>query len=88
MNHLNDYSEYPSFDPYQLLLRRKQHEDDPTSFPIIQHNPDDVAELEEFCKQHNIVGFNFKNMNPKAALNMLKGKIGYIDPPKKEILNG
>jgi len=27
---------YPAFDPYQMLLRRKQREEHPQSFPAIQ----------------------------------------------------
>lgn len=81
-------NQIPDFDPYQSLLRRKQQSEDPMEFPTLEFNIEDVAALEEFCTQHNIVGFNFKHMNPKAALNMLKNKIGYIDSPKKEILNG
>jgi len=50
---------YPSFDPYQMLLRRKQQqEEDPQSFPVIQYDKNDIKELEEFCKQYNIIGFN------------------------------
>jgi len=47
---------YPSFDPYQMLLRRKQQqEEDPQSFPVIQYDKNDIKELEEFCKQYNTI---------------------------------
>ena len=55
-------NQIPDFDPYQLLLRRKQQSEDPTEFPTIEYNVEDVAALEEFCKQHNIISFNFKHM--------------------------
>jgi hypothetical protein len=69
----------PEFDPYKLLLKRKQHQEDPTSIPNIQYNQDDVKELEQFCQKHGILGVNFKNMNPKSILNMLKSKMGIVD---------
>lgn len=69
----------PEFDPYQMLLKRKQCQDDPTFIPKIEHNQEDVKELEEFCTKYGILGLNFKNMNPKAILNMLKSKMGVLD---------
>ena len=69
---------YPAFDPYQMLLRRKQQEENPQSFPVIQYDEHDIRELEEFCKQYNILGFNCGKMGPKAALNMLKKKLGVV----------
>lgn len=69
---------YPAFDPYQMLLRRKQQEEDPQSFPVIQYDERDIRELEEFCKQYNILGFNCGKMGPKAALNILKNKLGVV----------
>ena len=69
---------YPAFDPYQMLLRRKQQEEDPQSFPVIQYDERDIRELEEFCKQYNILGFNCGKIGPKAALNMLKNKLGVV----------
>lgn len=81
-------SEYPSFDPYQLLMRRKQMQDNPHDFPVMQYDLKDIHELEEFCRQYNILGFNCGKMNPKAALNMLKRKVGVINEhiPIKKIL--
>lgn len=81
---------YPAFDPYQMLLRRKQQEEDPQSFPVIQYDEHDIRELEEFCKQYNIIGFNCGKMGPKAALNMLRNKLGVITEKmdNKKILFG
>jgi len=79
---------YPSFDPYQMLMRRKQMQDNPQDIPVVEYDPRDVQELEEFCRQYNILGFNFGKMNPKAALSMLKRKVGVINEhtPIKKIL--
>ena len=81
---------YPAFDPYQMLLRRKHREEDPQSFPVIQYDENDIRELEEFCKKYNILGFNCGKMGPKAALNMLKNKLGVITEKieNKKILLG
>jgi len=46
---------YPSFDPYQMLMRRKQMQDNPQDFPVMEYDPRDVQELEEFCRQYNIL---------------------------------
>lgn len=68
------------FDPYQAMLRRKQSNvDTDTGYindPIQQYDPKDIQELEEFCQRYGIMGFNFGKMNPKAALRMLKGRMG------------
>ena len=66
------------FDPYQAMLSRKKREEDSQSFPTVEYNQNDIRELEEFCKQYNILGFNCGKMGPKAALNMLKNKLGII----------
>ena len=81
---------YPSFDPYQMLMRRKQMQDDPQDIPVMEYDPRDVEELEEFCKNHNILGFNFGRMGPKAALQMLKRKVGVVSEQKinKSLLRG
>lgn len=84
----------PEFDPYKLLLQKKQQQIEPTFIPKVLHNEEDIKELEEFCQKHGILGVNFKNMNPKAILNMLKSKMGVIDTESliknsnKKILNG
>lgn len=81
---------YPAFDPYQMLLKRKQQEENPQSFPVIQYDENDIRELEEFCKQYNILGFNCGKMGPKAALNILRNKLGIITEKveNKKILFG
>jgi len=71
------------FDPYQAMLRRKQSNvDTDTGYindPVQQYDPKDIQELEEFCQQYGIMGFNFGKMNPKSALRMLKGKMGIVE---------
>ncbi len=68
------------FDPYQAMLRRNQSnvsdESGYINTEVQQYDPRDVQELEEFCQQYGIMGFNFGKMNPKSALRMLKGKMG------------
>jgi len=56
----------------------------------MEYNPEDVKELEKFCNEHGILGVNFGKMNPRAALNMLKGKMGVRNEPtiKKGMLYG
>lgn len=63
--------------------------------PIQSFDEKDIKELEEFCLKMGIVGFNCANMNPKAALRMLKIKMGFpieedkpITENKKTILLG
>jgi hypothetical protein len=71
------------FDPYQAMLRRRQSNvDTDTGYNndvVQQYDVKDIQELEEFCQRYGIMGFNFGKMNPKAALRMLKGKMGIID---------
>jgi hypothetical protein len=73
-------SSISGFDPYQAMLRRKQSNvDTDTGYindPVQQYDPKDIQELEEFCQRYGIMGFNFGKMNPKAALRMLKGRMG------------
>lgn len=75
------------FDPYQAMLRRKQSNvSDDTGYinsEVVQYDPKDIQALEEFCQRYGIVGFNCGKMNPKAALQMLKKRIGVID----EVIN-
>jgi len=74
------------FDPYQAMLRRKQSnvsdESGYINTEVQQYDPRDVQELEEFCQQYGIMGFNFGKMNPKAALSMLKKKVGVVSEHK------
>ena len=64
---------------HQFLVRKKQQGED-NKLPEIQSFPeDDVKALESFCNEHGIFGFNFGRMHPKAALKMLKSKMGMPD---------
>ncbi len=82
-------NDIPGFDPYKILLQRKQNQENPSISPTISFDVDDVKELEEFCKSNGILGVNFKNMNPKAVLNMLKNKMGVKEEKSsKQVLNG
>ena len=71
------------FDPYQVMLKRKnandQTEDGYINTPVEQYDPNDIRELETFCANHGIIGFNFGRMNPKTALRMLKSKMGVVE---------
>jgi hypothetical protein len=71
------------FDPYQAMLRRKQSnvsdESGYINAEVEQYDPNDIQELEEFCQQYGIMGFNFGKMNPKSALRMLKNKMGIVE---------
>jgi hypothetical protein len=86
------FMKQPSFDPLEMMIKRKQEMESTGSFKVEQYNEDDVKELEEFCKKFGIIGFNCGRMSPKAALMMLKGKVGYREMPlqesKKQILHG
>lgn len=81
-----------NFDPYKLMLKRKQAQscdvdDIPTK--VIKYDDNDVEELKDFCQKYNIVGFNFGKMHPKSALNMLKNKLGILnEQTNKKILLG
>jgi len=79
----------PEFDPYQLLLKRKKQDENPIEeIPVVSFDEEDVKELEEFCKTHGILGINFKNMNPKSVLRMLKNKMGILEETTKSVLLG
>jgi hypothetical protein len=70
------------FDPYQVMLKRNRStvENDCgyINTPVQQYDPKDIQELEEFCQQYGIVGFNFGKMHPKSALQMLRNKMGIV----------
>lgn len=78
----------PGFDPLQLMMKKKHQEESDDIPDVVKHNEDGIKELEEFCKQHNIMGFNCGRMNPKAALEMLKAKVGYVESKPKQLLKG
>jgi hypothetical protein len=79
------------FDPHQLMVRRKQNMGSESNDVVVQeYDVNDVRELEEFCHNHGILGFNVGRMSPKSALQMLKNKMGIQTQPTniKKILNG
>ena len=83
--------EVSSADLNSLLRGRKFGKDATQLQPVAipEYNPDDIQELEEFCHRRGIVGINFNGMNPKAVLQMLKGRLGIQEQPvKKGILHG
>jgi hypothetical protein len=61
---------------FKALVRRKKQGEDTTLPPTQEYSNEDIEALESFCKQHGILGFNFGRMHPKAALSMLKNKMG------------
>jgi len=61
---------------FQSLVRRKQQGEDTTLPPIQEFPQQDINELESFCHKYGIIGFNCGRMNPKAALRMLKSRMG------------
>lgn len=69
---------------YAMMLNRKKRLENPdvSSLPTLTHSDSDIKTLEEFCMEHGIVGFNCGNMNPKAALEILKRKMGIVDHQK------
>ena len=71
-------------------FNRKQ-EDAVDMFPTMPTcDPEELRELEEYCKKRGIVGVNFNGMSPRAALNMLRGKVEgmHKSQAKKGLLYG
>jgi hypothetical protein len=66
---------------HAMMMKRKKQKDniDTPPPPSLEHSTDDISELQEFCRQYGIVGFNFGNMPPQTALRMLKSKLGIIE---------
>jgi len=72
---------------FQNLVRRKQQGED-TNLPHIQEFPQqDINELESFCRKYGILGFNCGRMHPKAALRMLKMRMGIPNEEKPIVEN-
>ena len=72
---------------FQNLVRRKQQGED-TNLPPIQEFPQqDINELESFCRKYGIIGFNCGRMHPRAALRMLKMKMGVPNEEKPIVEN-
>jgi len=73
------------------LLKGRSFEQTPLSYQDVpQYDQKDVLALEQFCRENGILGVNFGKMNPRAALNMLKGKMGVRNEPtlKRGLING
>lgn len=77
----------PPFDIYNALVKRKKQGED-TNLPPIQEFPQqDINELESFCRKYGILGFNCGRMHPKAALRMLKMRMGIPNEEKSIMEN-
>lgn len=75
------------FDPHALMIKKNQEDKGEipvTVVPPPQWSDESVKALEDFCKEHGIVGFNCGRMNPAAALFMLKQKMGYAGVPLED----
>ena len=70
-------------DPYQMMLARKEQNTEEVLAPIQNWPEADIKTLEDFCRQHGIIGFNCGTMNPLAALALLKQKLGIVDTPSQ-----
>ena len=75
-----------SFDPHKLMVQKKQINDGEVenTTPKQTWLEKDMKTLEDFCKQHGIVGFNCGRMSPIAALAFLKQSLGIVDAPLEE----
>lgn len=74
------------FDPYSVMMKRKRIVDGdeiPKERQVV--NDADVDELSQFCSNHGIMGFNCGTMSPRAALRMLRSKMGYPTEEKSNI---
>lgn len=75
------------FDPHIIMV--KKNKEDKGEIPVdTTPSPKwpekDLKALEDFCKQHNIIGFQCGRMHPAAALFMLKQKVGYTNIPLED----
>jgi hypothetical protein len=63
---------------HMMMIKRKQQMDNQDNYlpPELKYKDNDIKELQEFCKQYGILGFNCGNMPPRTALRMLKNKMG------------
>jgi hypothetical protein len=84
---LGDIAKNPSgFDPHALMVKKN----DVNTGEVVDDTPTqtwpekDVKALEDFCKQHGIMGFNCGKMSPVAAMAMLKNMLGVVDGPLAE----
>lgn len=78
----------PGFDPHQLMVKKHKVETGEvapdTTISSVQWPEKDMEVLNDFCKQHNIMGFNCGRMSPISALAFLKNKIGLSDKSLSE----
>ena len=53
-------------------------------------DPEELRELEAYCKKRGIIGINFAGMSPKTILNMLRGKVEgqHHIPTKRGLIYG
>lgn len=74
------------FDPHALMVKKKEvNSGDVVDDTPVQTWPEkDVQALEDFCKQHGIMGFDCGKMSPVAAMAMLKNMLGIVDGPLAE----
>ena len=92
--------ELPSFninnnDPvWAMMVKRKKQEETGQLPTPDEYNKREVQELQDFCAKYGILGLDFRGMNPKAVLRMLKNKMGVIEsgvpasPTSKTLLKG
>lgn len=74
-------------DPYQMMVKRRQQNAGEilADYPVQNWPEADVKKLSDFCQKMGILGFSAGNMNPIAALALLKQKLGIVDEfPKTE----
>jgi len=93
LHNVNSNTNSTSFDPYQSILNRQKNNNDIKAIdddPIKSYDEEDLIALENFCRKHNILGFNCGTMSPRAALTFLKRKMGVreSDISKRQVLNG
>ena len=81
-----------SFDPCDMMIKRRNKQlesEESIEADIVNYDVNEIKELEAFCKTHNIIGFNCGKMSPKAALNILKNKLGALyNSENKKMLHG
>jgi len=75
------------FDPVALMAKRKQQQDSGNNIPLVNYSENDIADLESFCRKYGILGFNCGNMHPRAALRMLKIRMGIPNEEKPIVEN-
>ncbi len=68
-------------DPYAALIHKKKiiYSDEYDLRSDVQWPEKDVVALQDFCRIHGILGYNFGRMSPSAALAFLKNKMGIVD---------